>query len=109
MYACLRSLEDQIRQGFHTLRETLQQDKELTTNDTAIGIIGPDGALEGAGITVDFRILEGSPIDAYLHTMQPKEALAPPASAPAPAASALASAPGVPPPASGDEDVQTSE
>src|SRR6266702_6108006 len=94
MYACLRSLEDQIRQGFHALRETLQQDKELTTNNTAIGIVGPGGALEGAGTTFDFRILEGSPIDVYLHAMQPKEAPAPPASASAPAASALASAPG---------------
>jgi 20S proteasome subunit alpha 6 len=99
------SLEDLIRHGLHALRETLQQDKELTTNNTAIGIVGPAGVHEGAGTTVDFRILEGTPVEVYLHTMQPKEVPAPPASASAPAASA----PAAPPPTTGDEDVQMSE
>ncbi len=35
------NLEDLIRHGLHTLRETLQQDKELTTNNTSIDILGP--------------------------------------------------------------------
>ena len=100
------SLEDLIRHGLHALRETLQQDKELTINNTAIGIVGPGGVHESADTTVDFRILEGSPIEAYLHTMQPKEVPPPPAPASAPAASL--SVP-VPPPAAGDEDVQMSE
>ena len=94
------SLEELIRHGLHALRETLQQDKELTTNNTSIGILGPCGLHEAAGTSIDFRILEGSPIEVYLQTMQPKE-VPPPASA-----SASASAP---PPAGSDEDVQMSE
>ncbi|KAI9459721.1 20S proteasome subunit [Lactarius psammicola] len=101
------SLEDLIRHGLHALRETLQQDKELTINNTAIGIVGPASVHESAGTSVDFRILEGPPIEVYLHTMQPKEA-PPPTSASAPAASASTSAPAAPP-AAGDEDVQMSE
>ena len=98
-------LEDLIRHGLHALRETLQQDKELTINNTAIGIVGPGGVHEAANTAVDFRILEGSPIEPYLHTMQPKEV--PPPSAPA--ASTLLTVPGVLPPTAGDEDVQMSE
>ncbi|KAH8992987.1 20S proteasome subunit [Lactarius akahatsu] len=101
-------LEDLIRHGLHALRETLQQDKELTINNTAIGIVGPAGVHEGTGTSVDFRILEGPPIEVYLQTMQLKEV--PPPTAPTPAAaSASASAPAAPPPAAGDEDVQMSE
>jgi 20S proteasome subunit alpha 6 len=103
----LGSLEVLIRHGLHALRETLQQDKELTINNTAIGIVGPAGVHEGANTAVDFRILEGPPIEVYLHTMQPKE-VPPPASA-APAAAPSLSVPAVPPPAAGDEDVQMSE
>lgn len=100
---CIGSLEDLIRHGLHALRETLQQDKELTINNTAVGIVGPAGVHEGAGTAVDFRILEGPPIEVYLHTMRPKDAPGPPPSAVA------ASAPAAPPPATGDEDVQMSE
>ncbi|KAI9441013.1 20S proteasome subunit [Lactarius indigo] len=98
-------LGDLIRHGLHALRETLQQDKELTINNTAIGIVGPAGVHEAAGTSVDFRILEGPPIEVYLQTMQPKE-VPPPT---APAASASTSTPAAPPPAAGDEDVQMSE
>jgi len=105
MLVYIGNLEDLIRHGLHALRETLQQDKELTTNNTAIGIVGPADVHEGPGTTVDFRILEGPPIEVYLHTMQPKEVPAPPAST----TSASASASPVPPPSTGDEDVQMSE
>jgi 20S proteasome subunit alpha 6 len=96
------NLEDLIRHGLHALRETLQQDKELTTNNTSIGILGPGSVHEAPSTPVDFRILEGPPIEAYLQTMQPKEV--------PPPASASATAPGsTQPPAGGDDDVQMSE
>jgi len=95
------SLEELIRHGLHALRETLQQDKELTTSNTSIGILGPCGLHEAAGTSVNFRILEGAPVEVYLQTMQPKEV-------PPPSASASASA-SAPPPAGSDEDVQMSE
>lgn len=98
------SLEDLIRHGLHALRETLQQDKELTTNNTSIGILGPAGVHEAASTAVDFRILEGTPIEVYLQSMQPKETPPPPASAPAAASDSAAS-----PPGGDDEDVQMSE
>lgn len=97
------SLEDLIRHGLHALRETLQQDKELTTNNTSIGILGPGGVHEAAGAPVDFRILEGPPIEVYLQTMRPKEVPPPAASAPATASTSSQ------PPAGGDDDVQMSE
>jgi 20S proteasome subunit alpha 6 len=98
------SLEELITHGLHALRETLQQDKELTPLNTSIGIVGPAGAHEkrvppsGA-----FRILEGEPIDVYLQRMVPKEA---PAGS---AAAANATAGTAPTPAAGDEDVQMQE
>jgi 20S proteasome subunit alpha 6 len=97
------SLEDLIRHGLHALRETLQQDKELTTNNTSIGILGPGGVHEAAGAPVNFRILEGPPIEVYLQTMQSKEPPPPPASASATASSSAQ------PPAGSDDDVQMSE
>lgn len=96
------NVEDLIRHGLHALRETLQQDKELTTNNTSIGILGPRSVHEAPSTPVDFRILEGPPIEAYLQTMQPKE-VPPPASA---SATATGSAQ---PPTGSDDDVQMSE
>jgi hypothetical protein len=97
------NLEDLIRHGLHALRETLQQDKELTTNNTSIGIVGPGGVHEGHSTPVDFRILEGPPIEAYLQTMQPKDIPPPPASASTTASGSAQ------PAAGGDDDVQMSE
>jgi 20S proteasome subunit alpha 6 len=86
------SLEDLIRHGLHAPRETLQQDKALTTNNTSTGILGTRGVREAAG----------APVEVYLQTMQPKE-IPPPTSA---SASASGSAT---PPGGSDEDVQMSE
>lgn len=89
------SLEELITHGLHSLRETLQQDKELTINNTSIGIVGPAGPHEtGVHAAGAFRILEGEKIDVYLKSMVPKETEAPPAPGAA---------------ATGDEDVQMGE
>ena len=97
-------LNDLIRHGLHALRETLQQDKELTINNTSIGILGPAGPHEQSGESTvgDFRILEGEPIQVYLDTMLSKEEAMgiAPAAEPAPAP---AEAP------AGGEDVQMQE
>ncbi|THH33748.1 hypothetical protein EUX98_g455 [Antrodiella citrinella] len=89
------TLDELIRHGLHALRETLQQDKELTIANTSIGIVGPTVDHE-LTVTAEgvFRILEGEPIDVFLKTMVPKEE----AADPAPAA-----------PAAGDEDVQMAD
>jgi len=88
------SLEDLIRHGLHSLRETLQQDKELTINNTSIGIVGK-ASTEEKGVSADgsFRILEGEKVEVFLKSMVPK--VDPDAAPPA--------APG------GDEDVQMAE
>ena len=91
-------MEDLIRHGLHALRETLQQDKELTVNNTSIGIIGPAGPNEkGLPPGSPFRILEGEDIEVYLKSMVSKE------SAEAPAGQTG------PPPPTGDSDVQMAE
>jgi 20S proteasome subunit alpha 6 len=92
-------LEDLIRHGLHALRETLQQDKELTINNTSIGIIGPSGPNEPLS-TESFRILEGEPIADYLSSMLSKEEAM--GITPTPAASSA-------PPTSSDQDVQMGE
>lgn len=99
------NLEELICHGLHALRETLQQDKELTINNTSIGIVGPASAHEkdvpSAG---NFRILEGETIQVYLDSMLPKGHQDPAPAAPAEGGAA--------PPAGGavaDEDVQMAE
>ncbi|KDQ64979.1 hypothetical protein JAAARDRAFT_202226 [Jaapia argillacea MUCL 33604] len=94
------NLEDLIQHGLHALRETLQQDKELTINNTSIGIVGPAGTHE-TEVSKDgsFRILEGDVIEVYLKSMIPKEQVAPHQP---PAAAGGAGA-------AGDEDVQMTE
>jgi len=77
------SLEELINHGLHALRETLQQDKELTNLNTAIGIVGPRCDLE-KGVKIKaggaFRILQDEKVDAFLAQLAPKEeAAAPPA------------------------------
>lgn len=71
------SIEELITHGLHALRESLQQDKELTILNTSIGIVGPPSASETvfkAGGA--FRILEGESIQVFLDMMTPKEAAA---------------------------------
>ena len=90
------SLEELITHGLHALRETLQQDKELSIKNTSIGILGPAGEHEtGVSPQGNFRILEDEKIDVYLKTMVPKEVEAPPVTAP--------------PPAAGDVDIQMTD
>jgi 20S proteasome subunit alpha 6 len=101
------SLEDLVQHGLHALRETLQQDKALTTLNTSIGVVGPASTHEkNVPPGGSFRILEGEIIQPFLDTIIPKEEA--PAQAPAAAPAAPASAP-----AQGgqsqDEDVQMEE
>jgi 20S proteasome subunit alpha 6 len=85
------TLEELVQHGLHALRETLQQDKELNTLNTSIGIIGPRSTHEtdSSKDTGAFRILEGEKVDPFLKTMIPKESTtaAPDTSAPPAAAS----------------------
>ncbi|KAG9045027.1 hypothetical protein FS837_007161 [Tulasnella sp. UAMH 9824] len=70
------TLDELINHGLHALRETLQQDKELTNLNTSIGIVGPRGesekgtAIKGGGA---FRILQDDRVDVYLSKLEPKE------------------------------------
>ena len=95
------TLEELIKHGLHALRETLQQDKELTINNTSIGIIGVS---KDVGPEGNFRILEGEVIQVYLDGMIPKES--PDALAHAPAVAAADATAGA---GAGDEDVQMAE
>ena len=94
----IASLEQLIEHGLHALRETLQQDKELTIHNTSVGVVGPAGVHE---TWVDekgsFRILEEERVDPYIRALPPKEA---PGGNPAPAAA---------PPAAGGEDVHMAD
>lgn len=112
-------LDTLIKHGLHALRDTLQQDKELTPLNTSLGIIGlpapspsdakptpsdsaappPVGAAAASGFQ-KFVIIEGDELKPYLDKMDPKEALD---SATAPAAALAAQAAAAPAPAVGDQ------
>ncbi|KAJ2935427.1 hypothetical protein H1R20_g1667, partial [Candolleomyces eurysporus] len=93
------SLEDLVRHGLHALRETLQQDKELTINNTSIGIIGPASEHEkNVPPGGSFRILESEAVEPFLKTIIPKDSDA-----------SASSAPAAPAAAPTDEDVQMAE
>ncbi|GAA5865824.1 hypothetical protein JCM1840_006264 [Sporobolomyces johnsonii] len=86
-----------IKHGLHALRDTLQQDKELTIHNTSIGIVGvsplsssappststeaPSSATLGSQPSVGklggafdkFRIVEGEDLTQYLESMDPKD------------------------------------
>lgn len=110
-----------IKHGLHALRDTLQQDKELTPLNTSLGIIGfssptsaapaaevkpteesgtaappPVGSAGAAGFQ-KFVIIEGDQLQPYLDSMDPKEVIdgeaTPAAAAAAPAQPAVAPAP----------------
>ena len=97
-------LEDLIRHGLHALRETLQQDKELTVHNTSIGIIGPAGIHEvNVSPAGHFRILEEEKVEPYIAALPAKEGVVPTT------ASAAEGAAGATDPPPGDQDVQMSE
>ncbi|KAK3821402.1 MAG: 20S proteasome subunit alpha 6 [Benniella sp.] len=54
-------LDTLIMHGLHALRETLQQDKELTLNNCAIGVVGKDSPWE---------LIEGDRLGAYLARLE---------------------------------------
>lgn len=105
----LGNLEDLIRHGLHALRETLQQDKDLTISNTSIGIVGFAGTHE-KDVTSEgsFRILEGDVIKPYLESMVPKTHGEPAPATAAVAADAPAGGEGAPPVVA-DEDVQMAD
>ncbi|EJD42730.1 N-terminal nucleophile aminohydrolase [Auricularia subglabra TFB-10046 SS5] len=85
------TLDELVRHGLHALRETLQQDKELTIHNTSLGILSGPGS--------KFKIVEGPELEPFLSLMVPKED----ATA---AATAAAAAPAAPTVQAGSEDVQ---
>ncbi|GAA94266.1 uncharacterized protein L969DRAFT_275514 [Mixia osmundae IAM 14324] len=86
-------LDELIKHGLHALRDTLQQDKELSTLNTSIGVVGAPAPappaqpeFEPTGTTSDpskpvlgkrpppnFRVIEGDDLTPYLAKMDPKE------------------------------------
>ena len=99
-------LEKLIEHGLHALRETLQQDKELTIHNTTIGIVGPAGELEiGVPPEGPFRMLEEEKVDPYIKSL-PEKIVTSRTAAAASAESGAADST-IPPP--GDEDVQMAE
>lgn len=105
-------LDTLINHGLQALRETLQQDKELTTANTSIAIVGPLEAGEPAPAHLakarkgGFRIVEGADVAVWLDRLEP----APPHGGFPPAATAAAPAEGAQPPtAGGDGDVAMQE
>lgn len=63
-----------VKHGLHALRDTLQQDKELTPANTSVSIVGRlPGEDENSWELDAFKILEGDALQPYLDSMDPKE------------------------------------
>jgi 20S proteasome subunit alpha 6 len=88
----IASLEELIQHGLNALRDTLQQDKTLTSLNTSIAIIGPPSSSSlPTGISEksplvqkksNFRILDDDLVEPYLVEMRSRqEAANPPAAA----------------------------
>lgn len=116
-FAPAADLDTLINHGLQALRETLQQDKELTTANTSIAIVGPLTAGEPAPLHLakarkgGFRIVEGDDVAVWLDQLAPAPphgGFPPAAAAGAPAAAAEGDAQ---PPAAGagDGDVAMQE
>lgn len=90
------SLEELIQHGLNALRDTLQQDKTLTLQNTSIGIIGapptstlPVGVSPTSAMVVkksNFRVLDDDRVEPFLVEMRARQEAAAPAPPPAPAA-----------------------
>ncbi|GAA5945812.1 hypothetical protein JCM3775_006784 [Rhodotorula graminis] len=86
------SLDELIKHGLEALRDTLQQDKELSIHNTSIGVVGPAGE-------APFQILEGEALAPHLARLSPRD------DAPQPTAQAtdVAGDGAAPPPPTGDD------
>jgi 20S proteasome subunit alpha 6 len=62
-------LEDLIQHGLNALRDTLQQDKALTQQNTSIGIVGP----RSTGKKANFRTLDDEAVEPYLAEMRTRQ------------------------------------
>lgn len=67
----LGSLEDLIQHGLNALRDTLQQDKALTQQNTSIGIVGPSST----GKKANFRSLDDEAVEPYLAEMRTRQGI----------------------------------
>ena len=62
-------MEDLIQHGLNALRDTLQQDKALTQQNTSIGIVGPTAS----GKKATFRTLDDEAVEPYLAEMRTRQ------------------------------------
>lgn len=62
-------MEDLIQHGLNALRDTLQQDKALTQQNTSIGIVGPTAT----GKKASFRTLDDEAVEPYLAEMRTRQ------------------------------------
>lgn len=65
-------MEELIQHGLNALRDTLQQDKSLTLQNTSIGIVGP---FTGSASTkkANFRTLDDEAVEPYLVEMRTRQ------------------------------------
>lgn len=63
------SLDDLIQHGLNALRDTLQQDKALTKQNTSIGIVGATMT----GKAAKFRTLDDEAVEPYLEEMKRRQ------------------------------------
>lgn len=84
------TLDELIQHGLNALRDTLQQDKNLTQQNTSIGIIGTNAS----GKKIPFRSLDDEAVEPYLEEMRRRQGVTTEAEAEPASASSAATADG---------------
>lgn len=78
--------EELIRHGLRALRESLVQDRELTVENTSVGVVGISGGPDGAAKGIEtFKVYDGQDVKAWIDAVS-EEASAPAAGGDAAAA-----------------------
>jgi 20S proteasome subunit alpha 6 len=63
------SREELIRHGLRALKESLVQDRELTVDNTSVGVVGAVKADDGTTKVEPFRVFDGQEVTAWIESV----------------------------------------
>lgn len=63
------SREELIRHGLRALKESLVQDRELTVENTSVGVVGAAKADDGSSKVEPFKVFDGQEVAAWIESV----------------------------------------
>jgi 20S proteasome subunit alpha 6 len=61
--------EELVRHGLRALKESLVQDRELTIENTSVGIVGFETAKDGSKVVEPFKVFDGQEVRAWIDSV----------------------------------------